>query len=387
MASSLAQRAESLAADKDLPAALSYYGDYLKLRPDDVAARMRQAELYDEAAGNSQRTVELYQGALSAQGIAPEQELRARRRLTELLLQGDTLIAAETEVEKLEALEQKALAQKPEEWRWPGLKAMILARFRVEDRPRRVKAKEKDPAQPVTAKEPDKDSIKLVTAKEVDEAFAAVLDPASGRPQYYRDPMVYLARYAYRCQQHLAGGSEDVAAAVKLAPTNPTVLCTAAAAAEAEGIAAEAAGDRPKAMAAVTKACDFCERAIAVAPANPANLPRVLAILLEARRLRARRRRLAAGFEGGQGRFGSDRPELGPLPSSHRPGPPARRGTVMKDIDASLANRCQDPLVAERASSTSRPLGSSASKRQYDEAVHLLTDLAGRNDALPPGRL
>ena len=84
MSFALKQRAESLAADKDIPNALRYYGSYLEVRPDDAAARMRQAELYDEAAGNSLRTVELYQGALSAQGIAPEQELRARRRLTEL---------------------------------------------------------------------------------------------------------------------------------------------------------------------------------------------------------------------------------------------------------------------------------------------------------------
>ena len=186
MAAALKQRAEDLVAEKDLPTALTYYASYLKLHPDDVAARLRQAELYDQLAGNLKRTVELYQGALSALGIAPEQELPARRRLAELLLQGDQLAAAETEEKKLEALEQKELAQKPEQWRWPGLKAMILAaRFR-----------QKDPAKPVTV-------------KEVDEAFAAVLDPpASGKPQYYRDPMVYLTRYDYRSQQHLPGGSD-----------------------------------------------------------------------------------------------------------------------------------------------------------------------------------
>ena len=139
------------------------------------------------------------------------------------------------------------------------MKAMILARFRVEDRPRRVKAKEEDV----------EDRPQLVTAKDVDEAFAAVLDPpASGKPQYYRDPMVYLARYDYRRQQKLAGGIEDVAAAVKLAPTNPTVLLTAASAADAESRTAAAVGDRAKAMAAVTKVCDFCERAIAADPAD-----------------------------------------------------------------------------------------------------------------------
>ena len=123
-------------------------------------ARLRRAELFEQAAGGRggfQRTVEKYQEALThaGQGLAPEKELQGRRRLTELLLQADQLAAAEIEGKKLQELEQKELAQKPEEWRWPGLNALILA----------AKFREKNSAQPP------------VTPKELDDAFAVVLDP------------------------------------------------------------------------------------------------------------------------------------------------------------------------------------------------------------------
>ncbi len=376
MSFALKQRAESLAADKDIPNALRYYGSYLEVRPDDAAARMRQAELYDEAAGNSLRTVELYQGALSAQGIAPEQELRARRRLTELLLQGDQLAAAETEEKKLEALEQKELAQKPKEWRWPGMKAMILARFRVEDRPRRVKAKEEDV----------EDRPQLVTAKDVDEAFAAVLDPpASGKPQYYRDPMVYLARYDYRRQQKLAGGIEDVAAAVKLAPTNPTVLLTAASAADAESRTAAAVGDRAKAMAAVTKVCDFCERAIAADPADLSGyegLGRFYQSHGDLERAVGVWRRGLKAVKADSGRIALN---LALSQALIEQGHLQDADTVMKDIDASLARIDAKARLAERRLVDLQTARLLFVRGKYDDAVHLLTDLAGRNDALPPG--
>ena len=158
-ASALAERAEALAAEKNLAAAVAYYARYLEIAPEDATARLRRAELFEQATGRGgfQRTVELYQEALkpASPGLSPEKELQARRRLTELLLQADQLAAAEIEWKKLQELEQKELAQKPEEWRWPGVKALILA----------AKFQEKNSAQ------------SPVTPKDLDDAFADVLEP------------------------------------------------------------------------------------------------------------------------------------------------------------------------------------------------------------------
>ncbi len=127
-ASALTELAESVAEKKDFTAAAGYYSRYLELRPDNATARLRRAELFEESTGGRgafDRAIELYQEALrpSSQGLSPEKELQARRRLTELLLktrQSKTLAAAQTEAEKLGELEKKELAKTPGEWRAPG---------------------------------------------------------------------------------------------------------------------------------------------------------------------------------------------------------------------------------------------------------------------------
>ena len=322
MAAALKQRAEDLVAEKDLPTALTYYASYLKLHPDDVAARLRQAELYDQLAGNLKRTVELYQGALSALGIAPEQELPARRRLAELLLQGDQLAAAETEEKEARGPGAERVG--------PEARAVALARFEGDD-----------PGGAV----PAEGSGQAGDSQGSGRGLCGRPGPARQRQAaYYRDPMVYLTRYDYRSQQHLPGGSEDVAAAVKLAPTNPTVLFTAAAAAEAESHAAAAAGDRAKAMAAVIRACDFCERAIAAAPADPRGYQGLGGIYRShgnvERAVGVWRRGLKA-VKADSGRIA----EPGPFPSPHRAGPLARsRRRDEGHRRLTGKNRCQGPL-------------------------------------------
>ena len=90
-----------------------------------------------------------------------------------------------------------------------------------------------------------------------------------GKFKFYREPAVYLARYAYRLQEKLPHAGDDLDAAVKLAPTNATVLLTAADAAQREVKAAAQGGDRQKVRESYARISDYCERAIAAAPADP----------------------------------------------------------------------------------------------------------------------
>ena len=245
----LAERAETLAEEKHFAAAAHYYARYLELSPEDADARLRRAELSEKAARGSAgllAVVELYQEALAParQGLAPAKQLTARRRLTELLLQGDRFAAAESEVEKLRELERGELADKPEQWRWPGLKALALAgKFRGNG--------------------------SAVPRATLEEAFGEVLDPEkSGKPKVFKDPGVYLARYEYRLQQNLPNAGEDLDAAVQLGPANPAVLLTAAIASQREAAAVARAGSREKARESYSKACGYYERVIDVAPSD-----------------------------------------------------------------------------------------------------------------------
>ena len=158
----------------------------------------------------------------------------------ELLLQSGEFPAAEGELEKLRELEGKELADKPQQWRWPGLKALVLAgKFRANN--------------------------SAVPRATVEEAFADVLEPEkSGKPIVYKDPGVYLARYDFRLQQKLPNANDDLDAALKLAPTNTAVLLTAAAAAQRQAATARDAAlqdkSRQTARESYSKAHDYYQR-------------------------------------------------------------------------------------------------------------------------------
>jgi tetratricopeptide (TPR) repeat protein len=248
-AAAITERAEDLAKEKHFAAAASYYARYLELCPEDANARLRRAELFELAVagqGGVKQAIELYQEALrpASQGLVPERQFTARRRLTELLLQANEFAAAENEAEKLRELEMAELADKPAQWRWPGLKALALA----------GKFREKDSAVPRTT---------------IEEAFAEVLEPEKvGKPVVYKDPDVCLARYEYRLQQKLPNADEDLAAALKLAPANSKVLLMAAAAARRDGAEAAQSGNGEKARESYSKAIGYYRRAIEAAPAD-----------------------------------------------------------------------------------------------------------------------
>ncbi|MGA2030684.1 MAG: tetratricopeptide repeat protein [Thermoguttaceae bacterium] len=248
-ASAFIDRAEALAEEKHFAAAAGYYSRYLELYPEDGDARLRRAELFEQSAGGRgglTRVIELYQEALrpARQGLAPEKQLMARRRLMKFLLEANEFAAAESEVEKLRELEQNELAEKPQQWQWPGLKALALAgKFHVHN--------------------------SAVPSATLEEAFGEVLDPErAGKPKVYQDPEVYLARYEYRLQQKLPNANEDLDAALKLAPANSAVLLTAAAAAQREAAAAAQAGSREKTRESCSRAYGYYERAIVAAPSD-----------------------------------------------------------------------------------------------------------------------
>ena len=225
--------------------------------PEDAGKRLRRAEIFDLATGRQagfQRAIELYQEALRpvSQGLAPEEQLEARRRLAELFVQIESFPAAEAEVETLRGLEFEVLAQKPDEWRWPGLTAMELGRKFLKNDPanqRRTVAGESgrdgtklsDPEKRALAQKaveerwpglkawPGLETLAVagtlsLTNDEalalagtlsltnnsarprapLDEAFRNVLEPnpKNNEPKVYVDPEVYVVRHDYRLSSY-----------------------------------------------------------------------------------------------------------------------------------------------------------------------------------------
>jgi len=283
--SALKDRGEAPAAEKEFAVAASYYTRYLDRNPEDAGARLRRAELFEQSTGDrgginqSNDAIKLYREALlpANQPLSLAKQLQAQRRLTELLVQTEAFDEAKEEMEKVRALEEKELAKKPEEWRWPGLNALILAgRFSA-----KVSAQSS-----LTTKEREKIAGELG----LDAAFGDVLEPEKASkpmPKVFKAPEVYLARHKYHLQRELpadmreatASGAflkvsdaagVDLEAALNLAPKNITVLLAAATAAAAQcEVAAAQKEPREKFEQYFAKAYDAYERAVTAAPTDP----------------------------------------------------------------------------------------------------------------------
>ena len=281
-ASEIVKRAETLAEQKNYQDAVTYYTSYLGQFPNDADARLRRAEIF-EMMSHGQRAIEQYQYALATpgKGLSSEKKVKAKRRLCELLLEGNLLALAQTEIigsnkdepgkippnnsEPLAVLEQKELADKPDHWHAPGLKALVLAaKYRVDNM--------------------------SVSAASLEAAFAEVLPAKNEQAKVFIGPEVYLARYDYRLQKslqrskdpngsaYLAASDEakgDLEEALKLAPDNIAVLLKAASAAQQRGAAEAATGGgsaaqlaeaRDKSNALYSQAIEYYERAIKTAP-------------------------------------------------------------------------------------------------------------------------
>lgn len=266
-------RAENLADEHKFAAAMASYGDYLLLRPDDGDARLRLAELFDKANDGAaiNRAVELYRAVLgsSSTGLAAEKRIEAQRRITELLIDGNALDQAQNEADTLVKMEKDDLADKPEQWHGPGLRAVVLAGKFC-------------------------DNNATVAVAEVEAAFARVLNPDKKQPKVFVAPEVYLAHYRYKVQRgvreakdpgataadYLAASNavaSDLDSAVNLAPDSRRVLLMAAAeAASVGGIADRAIREREASSlnvpafraAAYSQAVQWYQRAVKADPAD-----------------------------------------------------------------------------------------------------------------------
>ena len=388
-ASVLTERAEALAEEKSFTAAADYYRRYLELCPEDANARLRRAELFEQATGGrggGQRAIELYREALrpARQALPPEKQLQAQRRLTELLLQTKAFAAAQSEAEKVGELEEKELATKPHEWRGPGLRALALA----------GKFAENNAAVPSAA---------------LEKAFAEVLEPLAGQDKVYVAAEVYLARYDYRLQKglrnaqdansakaYLAASGEaksDLEAALKLAPANPLVLLTAAAAAQRQAAVLTAAqreaaataqeANRQKAAESYAKADDYYQRAIQADPADQRayqGLGQLYAGLGDLdRAIQTWRRGLKeVKTEGECIELDLDLAEAliqeGRLPDAEN---------VLKDLDEILAKLDSRSRLSLQRREDLQSAKLAYLRGHYDEAIRLVADLAAGKEVIP----
>ena len=143
-ASDLTKRAEALADEKKYAEAaellFALFGAFSQRRRRPAAAQ----ELFEKSSHGTRaietRAIELYQSTLASPGIGltAEKRIKAQRRVCELLIEQNDFALALAEIngtgedgagkdkanknEPLSVLEQKALADKPEQWRAPGLK-------------------------------------------------------------------------------------------------------------------------------------------------------------------------------------------------------------------------------------------------------------------------
>lgn len=131
-AEGLLARAGQLEQQGDHPAAVAALQRYVQLRPDDVAQRVRLAELFGGSAATrdeKQQALKLY---AVAQGLAPD-KLDVRRRRIELLLQLGYLPQASSQAAAL--LAEKDLSHDP-----VGLRVRALALYHLRRSGGRVEA-------------------------------------------------------------------------------------------------------------------------------------------------------------------------------------------------------------------------------------------------------
>jgi tetratricopeptide (TPR) repeat protein len=242
-AGSFLSRADRLEKEEEWTEAAGHLFRYLQLRPDDANVRIRLAETFGKSADQNvrlkSRAVNLYYRALS---VASEEEQPAlRSSLTDLLLESQQLVAAETEAKKL-------LEGNPDDPQ--GLRVLALAHYRqylIGSRTAKSEdgisigeelegALERDPGNVVLArtlawiyrteplllseeKQPLTESERKKLANDVmDQMVEANAEDATA----------YLARYLYRNEYELAGAEEDLETALKKTPDDLKALLLAA---------------------------------------------------------------------------------------------------------------------------------------------------------------
>ncbi len=239
------ERAESLAQEESWAQSADYLYLYLRLRPDDNAARMKLAQTVDRAAGQRPqilRAIELYYQALA--NAQPDEQGPLRQRVAELHLQTEQFALALDEAEKLlQANDQDAKANRVRALALHGLASgggLDLERYSASDvgvqLEKAVALLPSDVALVTTyaqvlRQNPEMQSaaIRALTDAEraeiAENCFERLVAAAP------REASAYLARYQDRArpgQQASEEAAADLRMALELAPDNPVVLMTAA---------------------------------------------------------------------------------------------------------------------------------------------------------------
>ena len=277
LAPELLKQAQLLEQEGRLLEATQRIYQYLQINPDDTQATITLAETYDAAAediSRKERAIELYAEAIRE--APPQKKLDLRRRLAELLLEVGLFQARTSDTEVVQQRERVAgrltaaghealevLAEEPDDpdaarilaWSLlarheldsafelpPGIDSLGTAVQRAVDRNptdidlavRLARIYRSDPEllEPSVQQQDDAERARLADEM-IDRMVEADVD----------NPLVYLARSAYRQTYELPGDDQDLQTALELAPDNLAVRLANGATAQARAARRSAAGD------------------------------------------------------------------------------------------------------------------------------------------------
>lgn len=277
LAPELLTQAQMLEQEGRLLEATQRIYQYLQINPDDTEATITLAETYDAAAqdiSRKVRAIQLYTEAI--QESPPEKRLQLRKRLAELLMEVGLFQARTIDPEMVQQRERVAarltaaghealevLAEDPQDpdaarilaWSLlarqeldslpelpPGIDAVGSAVQRAVDRNptdmdlavrlARIYRSQPELLEPAVQQQDDADRARLADAM-VDRTVETDID----------NPLVYLARSAYRQAYQLPGDQQDLQTALELAPDNLAVRLANGATAQARAAERFAAGD------------------------------------------------------------------------------------------------------------------------------------------------
>jgi tetratricopeptide (TPR) repeat protein len=253
-AASILDLADDSASQGDYAKAAEQLSMYLQLRPNDPDAKVRLAEVYDQAARGGRQKAQAISLYYKALGVAPEaKRSELHRRLAKLLIDADKFISAVEEVNIV-------LAADPND---PEAASLLAQALYGQYRERKLQA---EPASvgnalvramelnrgncaaaslfaQICRDEPgllprDKQSLSGAERRAMaDQLMDALVAAAS------KDSDAYLARFQYRRHYGLPNADGDLDAALRLSPENPAVLFLAATASLEKAANASRSGD------------------------------------------------------------------------------------------------------------------------------------------------
>lgn len=240
LADSFIDRASQLETSQDWSAAASYVYRYLQVHPDDSAAKVRLAELYDKSLthpSQRSRAIELYYQAIGSVEKAKRASLRTR--LAELLVDSgrfDEALTVVGEVRAEDPRNAKALL---------GRALILYQKYEAGQASKSTESIEEVWQAMQAAIEHNATDVVLCSAMasvlrrkpELLRSIASDKEELSKQADQIMDRLVtlapqrseaLLARYAYRVEFKLPGAEEDLAAALDNSPNDAKVYMIAA---------------------------------------------------------------------------------------------------------------------------------------------------------------